>query len=116
MNSTKPVILFDMDGTTYDFQTPLAKLIQETTTLPLAFREKMADTANWTKIALWKLFDGTKEEQDEIKAIIEPLYQTREFFASLEPYPGMVETIHSLEDDFDIHFCTKPSVKQCDSE
>lgn len=76
----------------------------------------MADIKNWTKIALWELFDGSKAEQSKIRSIIEPMYQTREFFASLEPYPGIVDTIHDLETTFDIHFCTKPSKYPCDSE
>ena len=112
----KPILLFDMDGSTYDFQTPLAKLIQEATALPEAFRLQMLDTKKWTSIALWELFNGSKEEQDEIKSIIEPLYQNREFFDSLRPYPGIIETVHALEKKYFVEFCTKPSKKPCDSE
>lgn len=106
-----------MDWTTYDFQTPLAERIQKTPTLPEAFRKQMADVSTWTKIALWELFDASPEEQTYIKNIIEPLYQQKEFFDSLRPYPGMVDFIHSLEDDYIVSFCTKPSkAAQCESE
>lgn len=116
MDASKPALLFDMDGSTYDFQKPLLKLIKESTTLPKPFIEQMENTQNWTKIFLWDLFNGTNEEKTHIKSIIEPMYQNIEFFSSLEPYPGMVETVHSLESDFDIYFCTKPSKKDCGSE
>lgn len=106
-----------MDGTTYDFQTPLAERIQKTTALPEAFRKQMSDVNTWTKIALWELFDGTKEEQEYIKRIVEPLYQQKDFFYSLRPYPKIVDFIHSLEDDYIAIFCTKPSKSaQCESE
>lgn len=106
-----------MDWSTYDFLTPLSKLIQETTSLPESFRLKMADINNWTKIALWDLFEGTEDEQIAIKAIIEPLYQSREFFLNLRPYPWIVDLVHELEKDKRVFFCTKPSKNaECDSE
>ncbi len=116
MSSTKPHLLLDMDGSTYDFQKPLLQLIKKSITLPKTFIEQMEDTTKWTKISLWDLFDGTQQERDLIKSIVEPLYQNVEFFESLEPYPWMVDTVHDLKKDFHIEFCTKPSKKPCGSE
>ena len=116
MDASKPALWFDMDGTTFDFQTPLMELMKNTPTLPKKFIEIIENTNNWKKIALWDLWDWSDDERKEIQNIIEPLYQNIEFFKWLKPYPWIVDLIHSLEEDFDIYFCTKPSKKDCWSE
>ena len=115
MNS-KPYLLLDMDWSTINFQKPLIKKIQETTTLSPAVIKHLEDSRNRTRIALRELFDLEETAKREMRGIIEWLYQTEEFFKSLEPYDGIVDTIHDLESDFNIDFCTKPSKKVCGSE
>lgn len=55
-NKKKKTLLFDMDGTTYNFHERLAEKIAAEPRLPKEFRNQMSDTANRTKMKIWKLF------------------------------------------------------------
>lgn len=134
-----PEVCFDMDGTTMDFPQKLRDLIVSNThpdvpthlqkqhtwlynellkrkQLPEYVRQHLADLNNWKEIKLGNLFDVDQKEKDRISDIIHGLYQNENFFASLEPYPGMVELIHSLKDICYVTFCTKPSENPFGSE
>lgn len=105
-----------MDGTTYNFHERLAEKIAGEPRLPEEFRKQMSDTANRTQMKIWKLFGDDPVVHKEIERIIHGLYRNREFFASLQPYPGIVETLKSLQREYHVHICTKPSVVPFGSE
>jgi FMN phosphatase YigB (HAD superfamily) len=48
--NNKSTILFDMDGTTFDFATPLCELIQQTKTLPEEVRKRLDNISKFTKV------------------------------------------------------------------
>lgn len=110
MKTPKKTLLFDMDGTTYNFHERLAEKIAAEPRLPHEFRQKMSDTANRTQMKISKLFGDDVKVQKEIERIIHELYRNREFFASLQPYPGIVETLKALQSDYNVFFCTRPSI------
>lgn len=116
MKTAKKTLLFDMDGTTYNFHERLAEKIAGEPRLPEEFRKQMSDTANRTQMKIWKLFGDDPVVHKEIERIIHGLYRNREFFASLQPYPGIVETLKSLQREYHVHICTKPSVVPFGSE
>lgn len=116
MATTKPILLLDMDGTTYNFHQRLAEKIAQEPRLPAEFRERMRDLSQWTSHKLGKLFSDDRQVQQEIQKIIYQLYQNEAFFTSLELYPGMKDMILELDERYDVLFCTKPSIKPCGSE
>lgn len=71
MNHKLPVGLFDMDGSTFDFTTPLYELIQQEKNLPEHVRTTLSDRENRTTIQLRKLFSEDMKEQAHIKDVIE---------------------------------------------
>lgn len=102
-------VLVDMDGTSYDFPSELYNRIQQDTSLPKKVRQTLADINNRTAIWLREVFDPQEFDLKKLERQIEWLYQTKDFFLSLKPYPGMVETLKDLQDICTVKFCTKPS-------
>jgi FMN phosphatase YigB (HAD superfamily) len=86
-NTQKPVILRDMDGTLFDFQTPFYDRVVHCKELPLDFRTLMSEQKNRTRIKIRELFEGEAAERKKIQKIVEGLYQTEEFYAGLHLYP-----------------------------
>ena len=85
-NIRKPSILFDMDGTTFDFPEKLAMRIAEDNRFPESFRLQMQDVNNRTIYNIRTLFEDPSQHQT-LKRMIQNIYQTQSFFASLKPYP-----------------------------
>ncbi len=116
MKAQKNTLLFDMDSTTYNFHERLAEKIADEPRLPEEFRKQMSDTTNRTKMKIWKLFGDDPMMHKEIERIIQSLYRNREFFASLQPYPGIVETLKALQRDYNVYICSRPSIVPFGSE
>lgn len=108
--NNKPTILFDMDGTTFDFRTPLYDLIQKEKTLPEYVRKTLSDITNWTKVWLHELFDPAEFDISQIKQNIGKLHRNETFFENLQLYPWMKGLLQELSTDYNIKFCTKPSI------
>lgn len=104
-----------MDGTTFDFPEKLAARIAADNSFPESFRLQMQDVNNRTRYNIRTLFEDPTQHQT-LKRMIQNIYQTQSFFASLEPYPWVVDTILWLKDQYDIWFCTSPSQIACWSE
>jgi 5'(3')-deoxyribonucleotidase len=115
-NTQKPVILRDMDGTLFDFQTPFYDRVVNCEKLPLDFRTLMSEQKNRTRIKIRELFEGEVAERKKIQKIVEGLYQTEEFYAGLKLYPGLADTFYRLAKDFTHRICSAPSVANCGSE
>lgn len=115
MSIKKPSILFDMDGTTFDFPEKLAARIAADNSFPKSFRLQMQDVNNRTRYNIRTLFEDPTQHL-KLKKMIQNIYQTQAFFASLEPYAWVVNTIKALQERYDVWFCTSPSEKACGSE
>ncbi len=97
-----------MDGTTFDFPEKLAERLAKEKSLPEDVRRTLADVSNRTTDNIRELFPDTAL-QNHIEKTVKDIYQTEDFFLSLEPHPWIVKTILDLEKIYHNGFLSKPS-------
>ena len=85
-NTPKKIIRWDMDGTTFDFPEKLAERLAKEKSLPEDVRRTLADVSNRTTDNIRELFPDTAL-QNHIEKTVKDIYQTEDFFLSLEPHP-----------------------------
>jgi len=107
---------FDMDWTSFDFPEKLGERIYNEKTLPKEVRDTLRDKENWRWFPIRSVFNFPESVEKDLAKKIRSLYQNEEFFDSLEPYPGIVDLLHELDEQYVVWFCSRPSFIECGSE
>jgi 5'(3')-deoxyribonucleotidase len=65
----------------------------------------------WVYFDVWKCFSSDENIQEQLKQLIQPIFQNYDFFQSLRLYPGVKEIVELLQNDYYVTVCSTPTRK-----